>query len=378
MNSHDNVDSDEEDNEVLPSASSGGFGETSADGDDGAVWRDGQWFNVLDERYLLPVFSNATASRRQANRKAMRSTARLGAYNNEGSHEHSPERDLSSRPEPLRSPWGDNNGTSSNNPAGRRSPETRSGNGGGGNGSGGPASGNGHGRTNSRGWVAVRDQQHTQTPSLSVAVSSLFSSLASSSPRPVGGHSGPAATLPTGSASNPAHTSFDGTVPLSSVTVTPARSRGSTPHPANFSVGEDDTGRSRSTPHHNPFAASMHSFGLPQPATGSASNIFATPGKRRNSGASLLPEASSDVGQLPTASTPGGSLASSTERPYAHSVDLGRGTAAALAISRQAAEAALYRRQSASSGNLPLSAPQGQRRNTAGGSQGDRHASGRA
>lgn len=36
------------------------------------VWRDGQWFTVLDERYLLPVFSNATASRRQANKKAMK------------------------------------------------------------------------------------------------------------------------------------------------------------------------------------------------------------------------------------------------------------------------------------------------------------------
>ncbi|PLW33694.1 hypothetical protein PCASD_10307 [Puccinia coronata f. sp. avenae] len=36
------------------------------------VWRDGQWFTVLDEQYLLPVFSNATASRKQASRKALR------------------------------------------------------------------------------------------------------------------------------------------------------------------------------------------------------------------------------------------------------------------------------------------------------------------
>jgi sodium/hydrogen exchanger-like protein 6/7 len=35
------------------------------------VWRDGQWFTVLDERYLLPVFSNATASRKQSAKKAM-------------------------------------------------------------------------------------------------------------------------------------------------------------------------------------------------------------------------------------------------------------------------------------------------------------------
>jgi sodium/hydrogen exchanger-like protein 6/7 len=41
------------------------------------VWRDGQWFNVLDERYLLPVFSNATASRRSATRKALRSKSRV-------------------------------------------------------------------------------------------------------------------------------------------------------------------------------------------------------------------------------------------------------------------------------------------------------------
>jgi hypothetical protein len=36
------------------------------------VWRDGQWFTVLDKQYLLPVFSNATASRKQASHKALR------------------------------------------------------------------------------------------------------------------------------------------------------------------------------------------------------------------------------------------------------------------------------------------------------------------
>ncbi|GAA5911986.1 bifunctional K:H/Na:H antiporter NHX1 [Sporobolomyces salmoneus] len=35
------------------------------------VWRDGQWFTVLDERYLLPVFSNAVASRKQSAKKKM-------------------------------------------------------------------------------------------------------------------------------------------------------------------------------------------------------------------------------------------------------------------------------------------------------------------
>ncbi|MBW0501210.1 hypothetical protein O181_040925, partial [Austropuccinia psidii MF-1] len=55
------------------------------------VWRDGQWFTVLDEQYLLPVFSNATASRKQASRKALRhqraSLAGEGiysSYNSEG------------------------------------------------------------------------------------------------------------------------------------------------------------------------------------------------------------------------------------------------------------------------------------------------------
>jgi hypothetical protein len=45
----------------------------------GAVWRDGQWFTVIDENYLLPVFSNATASRRQASRKALRQSYTTGS-----------------------------------------------------------------------------------------------------------------------------------------------------------------------------------------------------------------------------------------------------------------------------------------------------------
>lgn len=69
-------ESDESDQEVLPMATEGGLPPEGAATHDGAVWRDGQWFNVLDERYLLPVFSNATASRRQANRKALRVKSR--------------------------------------------------------------------------------------------------------------------------------------------------------------------------------------------------------------------------------------------------------------------------------------------------------------
>ncbi|WAR59556.1 hypothetical protein PtB15_11B196 [Puccinia triticina] len=70
------------DDEVLPSADAQTTqfnledGEArQGNGQDGGnrkVWRDGQWFTVLDEQYLLPVFSNATASRKQASRKALR------------------------------------------------------------------------------------------------------------------------------------------------------------------------------------------------------------------------------------------------------------------------------------------------------------------
>ncbi|GAA5907440.1 hypothetical protein JCM5296_006909 [Sporobolomyces johnsonii] len=75
--------SEDSDPDILPAAVSGAsdsalgaVAKTSAASGDGSdltrVWRDGQWFTVLDERYLLPVFSNATASRRQASRKALR------------------------------------------------------------------------------------------------------------------------------------------------------------------------------------------------------------------------------------------------------------------------------------------------------------------
>lgn len=40
----------------------------------GAVQQEGQWFQALDERYLLPLFSNATASRTFHARKARRSS----------------------------------------------------------------------------------------------------------------------------------------------------------------------------------------------------------------------------------------------------------------------------------------------------------------
>jgi sodium/hydrogen exchanger-like protein 6/7 len=100
-------ESDEDDNEVLPSATSPNFREGATPHDPDAVWRDGQWFNVLDETYLLPVFSNATASRRQATRKAMRSTARLTQHGNDSFEDNNePERDLGSLSrEGSKSPW---------------------------------------------------------------------------------------------------------------------------------------------------------------------------------------------------------------------------------------------------------------------------------
>lgn len=68
------VGSDESDTDVLPAVTEGTTEVVT--GDLTRVWRDGQWFTVLDERFLLPVFSNATASRRQATKKAARTTQR--------------------------------------------------------------------------------------------------------------------------------------------------------------------------------------------------------------------------------------------------------------------------------------------------------------
>ncbi|KAG5653554.1 hypothetical protein H0H81_012363 [Sphagnurus paluster] len=44
-----------------------------------SVGQDGRWFRALDERYLLPIFSNATASRTFHARRARRASAHAGA-----------------------------------------------------------------------------------------------------------------------------------------------------------------------------------------------------------------------------------------------------------------------------------------------------------
>lgn len=65
-------DYDEEDEtEADPSASDPltGAGGAGSPGKAGMVFRDGQWFTALDERYLLPLFSNSVTARRAATRK---------------------------------------------------------------------------------------------------------------------------------------------------------------------------------------------------------------------------------------------------------------------------------------------------------------------
>lgn len=80
--------SDEDDGEPLPSVNTtmdgaGGVGSGGLGGIPGGeerpgmVFRDGQWFTALDERYLLPLFSNSVASRRHNLRKA---TKRATSY----------------------------------------------------------------------------------------------------------------------------------------------------------------------------------------------------------------------------------------------------------------------------------------------------------
>lgn len=86
-------DSDTDSAEVLPLAHTsptyapgstttpnmGGPSSAQASPDPGVVGgEDGKWFQTLDERYFLPLFSNATASRTFHARRARRSTAAAG------------------------------------------------------------------------------------------------------------------------------------------------------------------------------------------------------------------------------------------------------------------------------------------------------------
>ena len=74
--SDQSVSSDDSDADVLPPAGGeaalGPEGQVlGSAGDLTRVWRDGQWFTVLDQRFLLPTFSNATAQRKEASKKAL-------------------------------------------------------------------------------------------------------------------------------------------------------------------------------------------------------------------------------------------------------------------------------------------------------------------
>ncbi|KAG0706190.1 sodium/hydrogen exchanger [Suillus ampliporus] len=66
----------ESEGEVLPMATATAEAGPSAERHDGApVSEDGKWFQALDERYLLPLFSNATASRTFHARRARRNVS---------------------------------------------------------------------------------------------------------------------------------------------------------------------------------------------------------------------------------------------------------------------------------------------------------------
>jgi sodium/hydrogen exchanger-like protein 6/7 len=80
--SSDSIESDN--GEVLPMATTSGTGgdtatpprtDVSALGGTAVVGDDGKWFQTLDERYLLPIFSNATASRTFHARRARRTAS---------------------------------------------------------------------------------------------------------------------------------------------------------------------------------------------------------------------------------------------------------------------------------------------------------------
>ncbi|WVW84847.1 sodium/hydrogen exchanger 3 [Kwoniella bestiolae CBS 10118] len=72
------TNSDSDDNEeVLPAASPAGMEGQRNDEEGGGIrpgmiFRDGQWFTALDERYLLPLFSNSVTARRHHAKKATR------------------------------------------------------------------------------------------------------------------------------------------------------------------------------------------------------------------------------------------------------------------------------------------------------------------
>lgn len=78
--------SEDSEEEPLPSGY-GDRGDVEAEGGpsrQGMVFRDGQWFTNLDERYLLPLFSNSVTARRHHAKKARRQASLHGSESASG------------------------------------------------------------------------------------------------------------------------------------------------------------------------------------------------------------------------------------------------------------------------------------------------------
>lgn len=80
-----NSDDESDDDQPLPppSASTENYGSDDPS-TQGMVFRDGQWFTALDERYLLPLFSNSVTARRHLAKKAKRASVYNGGESSGG------------------------------------------------------------------------------------------------------------------------------------------------------------------------------------------------------------------------------------------------------------------------------------------------------
>ncbi|WVR06487.1 sodium/hydrogen exchanger 3 [Kwoniella sp. DSM 27419] len=87
-----NSDDESDEGEPLPQAGPSGSytPHNEYDGDDaggikpGMIFRDGQWFTALDERYLLPLFSNSVTARRHHAKKARKASVYNGGESSGG------------------------------------------------------------------------------------------------------------------------------------------------------------------------------------------------------------------------------------------------------------------------------------------------------
>lgn len=81
------MNSDESDEEPLP-VGYGNRGDVEAEAGvpprQGMIFRDGQWFTNLDERYLLPLFSNSVTARRHHAKKARKQASLYGSDSGHG------------------------------------------------------------------------------------------------------------------------------------------------------------------------------------------------------------------------------------------------------------------------------------------------------